>query len=304
MFTDCIFDDNDTAILARSGVTLNHITATNNTYGVTAPDIGLLSVKGAISGLFNILGCIFYKNSGYDYVLNFVPTGCIIGTSAYNIGQITAYTATLLDPDYYFPAIKKLGYAENSPAYAAAGNIGARNSNAYLSAALSSASYQSAYVGTVDTNDCFYALENPQMFPTAMSALNASGITFVTGDYQANPTAYPLEYDLKWTTPGEDSKILATFKQVILNIYQTSWFIALSFDMGATWNYYYVIKDSAISMEQQKYLFQDDEISLLISLYFIGLEHSLIFSFQFPSASKSIHVTISSNTPTSNRYFK
>ncbi len=260
-FTSCIFDDNDTAILARSGVILNHVTATNNTYGVTAPEIGLLSVKGAISGLFNILGCIFFKNSGFDYFLNFVPTGCIIGTSFYNIGLTTAFTSTLLDPDYYFPAIKKLGYAENSPAFNnVSGNIGARGSNAYLTPTLTSNTYASAYVGTIgtsDTTDLFYALENPQTFPVSQTAINPSGITFVTGDYASSPTAYAGDVVLKWGAPGEDAKISSAMQSAIIGMYQSGWFIAISNDMGATWTYYRVIKDAAISMEQKKYLFDD-----------------------------------------------
>jgi hypothetical protein len=259
-FTSCIFDDNDTAILARSGVILNHVTATNNTYGVTAPGIGLLSIKGAISGLFNILGCIFFKNSGFDYVLNFVPTGCIIGTSYYDIGLTTQYTATLLDPDYYFPAIKKLGYAENSPAFNVSGNMGARGSNSYLTPTLTSTTYASAYVGTIgtsDTTDLFYALENPQTFPVSQTAINPSGITFVTGDYASSPTAYAGDVVLKWDAPGDDAKISSAMQSAIIGMYQSGWFVAISNDMGATWTCYRVIKDAAISMEQKKYLFDD-----------------------------------------------
>ena len=264
--TSCIFDYNDTALLLRSGVTLSFVTATNNTYGVTVPAIGFLSVKGAVSGLFGISGSIFYKNAAIDYALNYVPTGCIVGTSLYNINQTTTFTATLLDPAYYFPAIKKLGYYENSPAFNKTnGNMGARNSNAYLTPALTTTQYNSAYVGTIDANDNFYCLENPQIYPTAQQAINPSGLTFVTSDYQSTPTSYASEYTLKWTTPGAEAKISLSFYNALLAIFQTGWFVAVSQDLGNTWAYYRVIKDSPISLEQQKFLYTptdggDDQI--------------------------------------------
>jgi hypothetical protein len=172
----------------------------------------------------------------------------------------TQYTATLLDPDYYFPAIKKLGYAENSPAFSVSGNMGARGSNSYLTPTLTSTTYASAYVGTIgtsDTTDLFYALENPQTFPVSQTAINPSGITFVTGDYASSPTAYAGDVVLKWGAPGDDAKISSAMQSAIIGMYQSGWFISISNDMGATWTCYRVIKDAAISMEQKKYLFDD-----------------------------------------------
>jgi hypothetical protein len=260
VITSCVFDDNDTAILARSGLTISSSTVVNNTYGLTAPALGLLSIKGAISGIFNISDCIFIKNSGYDYVLNFIPTESIVGSSLYDLGQTPNFTSTLLDPDYYFPAIKKLGYNDNSPAYSIAGNIGARNSNAYLTPTLTASVYNSAYVGTIgtdDNTDLFYCLENPQTFPVSQTAINPSGITFVTGEYQANPTAYADDIILKWGAPGEESKISSAMQAAIIAMYQSVWFVAISSDLGVTWQYYKVIKNAPISMEQKKYIFDD-----------------------------------------------
>jgi hypothetical protein len=114
--------------------------------------------------------------------------------------------------------------------------------------------YDFYYAGTVSTADNFWALENPTLWKENLLAINASSVDTISGDYLANPTAYAYRTTLSWGAAGIEGKISAAGKTALENMYQSYWYIALSFDSGTTWNYYKVEK-SDFSMQMQKYLF-------------------------------------------------
>ena len=169
----------------------------------------------------------------------------------------------------YFPDTKYAGFMSNSPAWLNASdtflnmqgqttqlNIGAR-SIPWVSTNLNYAEYDFNYVGTVDANEQFYALENPNTIEYSIQPINNESMRFITGEYENSPTAYTPELLLKWATPGTEAKILDTGRAAFEGAFQGIWVVGLSFDGGTTFIYYKVDKDGSMTMAQQSAIFSD-----------------------------------------------
>jgi hypothetical protein len=251
-----IAQNNGVGVLVRSGADIANITCYENDYGIQGVDYGYFAQRDSLKGFLTILNSIFSQNTCYDYAVNQDPTNCLFYSSYY--GQVSTSQNNILDPDYLFPAIKRLGYKVNSDAYLKSTitgeNIGARNLN-IMNAQIWGDLYEFLYTGTVDEEEIFYALENPQGIQYQTVPINNESIRMVDGSYQVNPTAYAREWIMKWLTPGTDSKIGDALKQSLELAFRTYWIIGFDYDGSGQFTYYKVNKDAPISFEAQSYVF-------------------------------------------------
>jgi len=255
---------NGVGVLARSGATIGNITCFGNDYGIQGVDWGYFGQKNALEAYLTVSNSIFTQNVVKDYALNQDAINCLFYSSYYDVTPSTAQN-NMLDPAYLFPAIKKLGYKVNSDAFGkslvAGENIGARNLS-IINAQIYGDEYDFYYVGTIDSNDNFYALENPQNIIYSLVPINNESTRMIDGTYNVTPTAYVREFDMQWAVPGTDSKISDAMKQAMELAFRTYWIIGFCFDSAYdngvtsdTYVYYKVDKSKSMQMEGQSYLY-------------------------------------------------
>ena len=289
-----IIDTNGTGIMLLSGTDSEYNTIINNNYGITNIFSGFYNQSDYMSKYVVLKNNIVARNAAWDYVGTFTSDYSIMPNRYFNSLPITnvSYVNTMglhdqpgqpeidapvyfnqnlytLNTFSYFPDTKYAGFMSNSPAWLNASdtflnmqgqttqlNIGAR-SIPWVSTNLNYAEYDFNYVGTVDANEQFYALENPNTIEYSIQPINNESMRFITGEYENSPTAYTPELLLKWATPGTEAKILDTGRAAFEGAFQGIWVVGLSFDGGTTFIYYKVDKDGSMTMTQQSAVFSD-----------------------------------------------
>lgn len=262
---NCIVTDFGTGVLIKSGVDFENNTIAQCAYGVYELLEGYLSIVYYAQDYITIKDSIIFNNSVYDYVSKLPTNYCIIGTRyfdeldpadpdyAVTVGDNDINDNPLLDSDY-FPALKCLGYLENSVAYGAAsdgGNIGARDEN-HIKAVVSYDSYTVPSNSTVNGTLC----GNPQDYSISIEPINLEESFDVSGNYTGLSDADITRYVFAWTEPGRKSKMMDTQKSVIELVYKTYWFTAFSIDGGDNWIYCKVNKSAPPTFAQVGFYYE------------------------------------------------
>jgi len=258
--TNCMIENNNVGVLLKSGCTLNHCTIIDNGYGLTILLDGFYDPANSdyMSLYITITNSIVFDNSAYDYYGKVKTDYCCIGSRYYDqlpesdllyintIGDNDVSDNPKLTGTYSFPALKVLGFRENSPCYNAAStatqNIGAR----YINGIKAAPSYSS-----------YTLLANPQESSWDLSPVNLEDGLDASGYYDANSDIDALKLTIGWTEPGRYSKILAAQQTAMKYIYQTYWIVGISQDGGSSWTYYKVNKSANPAFKQVGYYYHE-----------------------------------------------
>lgn len=287
-----IIDTNGTGVMLLSGCTCKHNTIINNNYGIANIFSGFYNQSNYMSQYITLENNIVARNAAWDYVgtsqsdYSIMPNRYFDSLPITNTAHVNTmgahdqtgqpeidapifFNQNLINIFTYFPDTIFAGFMSNSPAWQTASdtylngqgqtvnlNIGARSIPA-ITTTLDFSEYDFNYSGVISSAEAFYALENPNTVEYSLKPINNESMRFITGEYENSPTAYTPELLLKWAAAGQDARILDTGRAAFEGAFQSVWVTGLSFDGGTTFIYYKIDKDTAMSMSQQTFLYND-----------------------------------------------